>query len=402
MSESLRTKPLEELTVPSTSQIGHDLEIHKTQEVIGSKAADPKLVQKADQLIAQLLAVDISNQATRERAKASVEQLGLELQKRAGVQSEKLKDPIRKLTLRSGEGSTVANALIDLRVQVEALDPARFSLDAGWFSRIVGYLPGVGTPLKRYFTKYESAQTVINAVIRSLEDGREQLKRDNVTLTDDQRMMREMIDKIESAIALGQVLDAKLQAQLDNEIPQTDPRYAFIAEELLFPLRQRIMDLQQQLAVNQQGILAMEIIIRNNKELIRGVNRALNVTVNALRVAVTVALALADQQIVLEKVTALNQTTNELIANTAQRLRTQGTEIQKSASQTQLDMETLKAAFVDINEALQELARFRQEALPQMASSILEMERLTDEASQIIAKKERAARVEPIIPLEVE
>jgi uncharacterized protein YaaN involved in tellurite resistance len=243
---------------------------------------------------------------------------------------------------------------------------------------------------------------VINAVIRSLEDGREQLKRDNVTLTDDQRMMREMIDKIESAIALGQVLDAKLQAQLDNEIPQTDPRYAFIAEELLFPLRQRIMDLQQQLAVNQQGILAMEIIIRNNKELIRGVNRALNVTVNALRVAVTVALALADQQIVLEKVTALNQTTNELIANTAQRLRTQGTEIQKSASQTQLDMETLKAAFVDINEALQELARFRQEALPQMASSILEMERLTDEASQIIAKKERAARVEPIIPLEVE
>ena len=71
-----------------------------------------------------------------------------------------------------------------------------------------------------------------------------------------------------------------------------------------FALRQRRSDLQQQLSVNRQDVLTMEIIIRNNKGLIRGVNRALNVTVGALQVAVTVAMALENQKIVLNKVTA--------------------------------------------------------------------------------------------------
>ena len=58
---------------------------------------------------------------------------------------------------------------------------------------------------------------------------------------------------------------------------------AFVRDELLFTVRQRVMDLQQQLAVTLQGIVATEIIVRNNKELIRGVDRALTVTVSAFR-----------------------------------------------------------------------------------------------------------------------
>ena len=49
----------------------------------------------------------------------------------------------------------------------------------------------------------------------------------------------------------------------------------------------------------------MEIIRRNNLELIRSVERAKTVTVSALRVAVTVASALYHQKIVLEKVNLL-------------------------------------------------------------------------------------------------
>jgi len=75
-------------------------------------------------------------------------------------------------------------------MQVEALDPACFNLDPGWFSRIIGYIPGIGSPLKRYFSKYENAQTIINSIIQSLEMGREQLKRDNITLTEDQKTRR--------------------------------------------------------------------------------------------------------------------------------------------------------------------------------------------------------------------
>jgi uncharacterized protein YaaN involved in tellurite resistance len=119
------------------------------------------------------------------------------------------------------------------------------------------------------------------------------------------------------------LIDQKLSYSLEREVPADDPRYAFIQEELLFPLRQRIQDLQQQLAVNQQGVLAIELIVRNNKELIKGVDRAVNVTINALNVAVTVALALANQKIVLDKIQAVNVVTDRLIAQTAATLRSQ-------------------------------------------------------------------------------
>ena len=118
--------------------------------------------------------------------------------------------------------------------------------------------------------------------------------------------------------------------------------------------------------VNQQGILAIELVIRNNMELIRGVDRATNVTVSALQVAVTLALALANQKIVLEKIQAVNETTDKLIAGTAERLRTQGAEIHKMAvGHAASTSTTLKKAFVDIRAALDDISRFRQEALPQ-------------------------------------
>ena len=122
-------------------------------------------------------------------------------------------------------------------------------------------------------------------------------------------------------------------------MPVGDPRRAVVENEWLFPLRQRIQDLQQQLVVNQQGIMAIDLVIRNNVELMRGVDRATNVTVSALQVAVTLALALANQKITLDKILAVNETTDKLIGQTAERLRTQGVEIHKMASGTSLNID---------------------------------------------------------------
>ncbi|CAM3994217.1 hypothetical protein VRRI112168_09685 [Vreelandella rituensis] len=113
---------------------------------------------------------------------------------------------------------------------------------------------------------------------------------------------------------MGRLIDRRLQDAIAAR-DADDPRRRFLEEELLFPLRQRIVDLQQQLAVSQQGVLALEVIICNNRELMRGVDRAINVTVSALTVAVTVAMAMAmaNQRLVLDRVEALNTTTSQMI-----------------------------------------------------------------------------------------
>jgi uncharacterized protein YaaN involved in tellurite resistance len=381
-----------ENTPPSQPQAELDLDLSvdeaKAELALPEPEPGDELVAKAWDYADQLLSFDPSDEEAREASRQAVDSMGRELQTRAATRTRMLQAPLGDLARASEDGGPVASSLTDLRIEVEKLDPASVDLSPGWFTRMVGYIPGVGSPLKRYFMRYESTQTVIDSIIKSLERGRDELKRDNVTLGEDQKTMRDLTLTLTDQAALGRALDEAITSRLEHEIPLDDPRRSFVEEELLFAIRQRTMDLQQQLAVNQQGVLATELIIRNNRELIRGVDRAIDVTVSALQVAVTVALALAHQKIVLNKVEAINRTTSDLIAGTAERLKTQGTQIHQQASGAMLDMDSLRQAFQDINTAFDEISRYRREALPQMANTILELDSLAAESEAAIERLE--------------
>lgn len=156
-------------------------------------------------------------------------------------------------------------------------------------------------------------------------------------------------------------MDESIEAQIQTaEIEGVDEdKIAFVREEILFPLRQRIMDMQQMIVVNQQGIISLNVIRRNNKELIRGVKRAQNVTVSALRTGVMVASALYDQKIVMEKINILNQTTENIIESTSHMLKEQGSEIQKHSAETMISPEVLKASLLKLFRLLRMSALIR-------------------------------------------
>jgi len=364
-------------------------------------AEDKELRAKAEEAVKQLLEIDPSDLEEKNSGVAAVETMAADLQKMSGRRSNMLQQTIGTLARTGEDGGPVANSLVDLQNKVEELDPNKFDFSSNWVRRALGSLPFVGTPISQYFARYQSAESVISNIVASLEKGRDQLKRDIITLEDDQKHLHQLAEALRKVIAYAQMVDKVLTEKLDNELTSDDPRTAFIKEEIQFPLRQRIMDLQQQLVVTQQGVLTLEVIKRNNKELIRGVTRALGVTINALQIAVTLALALANQRIVLEKVEAVNKTTDQLIAENAAKLRTQGVEIHKQAASAQLSMEVLKQAFADITAAIDDIARFRQEALPTMAKSILEMDSMTAQAAESIHKMDEAKKVEKHYGLEI-
>ncbi|MEM7253885.1 MAG: toxic anion resistance protein [Pseudomonadota bacterium] len=377
------------LSLPVVDTIKKELAL-TAPETITVDSQDSELSNHADAIVAELISLDAADLERRRQARSAVESMAVDAQQDAARRSAMLKEPLAKLSTRAEDGGEVATSLVDLRQQVEELDPAGMDFSLSWLGRLLSKIPGVGTPLRRYFARYESSSRVIDDIIASLKKGQDQLKRDNITLGEDQKQMREATLRLEQAVKLGQLIDQKLEHRLSRELANDEERSKFVKEELLFPLRQRIQDLQQQLLVSQQGVLTSELITRNNKELIRGVDRSLNVTVNALQTAVTLALALNHQKIVLDKVEAVTNTTNDLIAGTAERLKQQGAEIQKRASSTALDMEVLKNAFADIKEALDDVSRYRQEALPQMAKNILEMDQMAAEAETAIQNAEKA------------
>ncbi len=374
------------------------------KEVIATEetsVVDKETQQHADAAINKLLALDPTNSEEKEHGIAAVENMGAELQKMSARRSNMLKQTISTLAKAGEDGGPVAKSLVDLQMKVEELDPHNFEFTTNFLRRLLTLIPGIGTPIARYFAQYQSAESVIANIITSLEKGKDQLKRDNITLADDQAHFHQLAEHLKKTIAYAQLIDSKLSEKIELEMTADDPKTKFLKEEVLFPLRQRIIDLQQQLAVSQQGELTIEVVRRNNKELIRGVNRALNVTVNALQIAVTLALALANQKIVLEKIEAINSTTNDLIAKTAANLKMQGAEIHKKAASAQLDIEVLKQAFDDINAALEDISKYRQDALPKMAGTIIEMDALSLRADESVKKFKNAEKIDDDFGLEI-
>lgn len=343
-------------------------------EDTGTADSEAALAAEADAFVSRILEAD-AGRAQHQRE--AVDTMGSDAQQEAAHRSAMLQTPLRQLAHQGDDGGPVARSLEALRGRMDGLDPHRYSLSRGGVSRLLGRIPGVGSPMQRYFRRFETAQEALDAIIHDLEAGRDMLRRDNLTLSDDQAALRASMTRLEREVALGRLIDDRLVA-VAAEHEAEHPRRTFLENELLFPLRQRITDLQQQLAVAQQGVLALEVVIRNNRELMRGVDRAINVTVSALNVAVTVAMALANQRLVLDRVEALNSGTSDMIAGTAKALRGQGVDIQNRAASTSLDMEQLEQAFTDVLTAIDEVSRYRREALPRLDEQIDRLDQLAD------------------------
>ena len=381
------------LQVATKEAMQSELEIPVAQSgklmIIDEVKVDPEVENKAQAFVDQLLNPDIQTAQRRD----AVDNLGARTTEKARQYSAMLSQPIKSLKSAAVDGGgPIANGLVELTMQVEELDPVQLN-ETGAVSRMLGMIPGVGKPIKRYFMKFESAQTIIERIMQSLEVGRKQLILDNKVLSADQERMREITLQLQKVIAIAQRMDELLAEKLETgEIEDVEAK--FIETELLFPMRQKIQDLHQQLLVNQQGFIAIEIIIRNNRELIRGVKRAKDVTLTALQVAVTVALALNNQKIVLDKITALNTTTDRLLSSTSEMLASQGVGIQKQASTTMLNMDSLKSNFQILGQAVKDLAEFRQKALPEMANAITAMGELAKEAEQEIQNMEKGDAVQ--------
>ncbi len=346
------------------------------------------LTAQADHVVKAIMAIDSKDLLAQQKQASAISSLGSSIQIKLAQQSKMLSQPMAALVHEAEDGGAVANSLLSLQEQVNVINPNHVDFTMSTIRRIFAKLPGVGTTLSRWFAKYQTVGAVIQDIITSLKDGKSLLERDNKTLVDDQRRMRELTFKLEEYIELGQLLDQKLAHAIESQMGADDVRLAFLQDEVLFPLRQRIIDLQQQLAVNQQGVLATEVIVRNNKELVKGVDRALNVTVTALNTAATLQVALVRQRKVLKGVQAVTKTTNDLLVETSKTLKTQGVEIQKQATEAQLDIEKLKEAFTNVDQAINDISQFRRNALPKMAASIIEMDDITKKMGDSIEKME--------------
>jgi uncharacterized protein YaaN involved in tellurite resistance len=316
----------------------------------------------------------------------SIESFGKETMKTSTTKNELLSVSVGKLSKSGDEGSVVAKSLADLQMQIKDLDPSAID-----FAK-KGVLGKFFNPLRAYFKRYEKADAVIADIVMSLEKGKARLKNDNVTLELEQENLRKLTKNLQREIELGLLMDSSIERQIEEAKAQgvAEEKIKFIAEEILFPLRQKVQDMQAMSTINYNGILAFEVAMRTNKEIIRGVDRTNTVTISALKNAVTVASTLCNQRIVLNQINALNQTTSKLIEGTSQVLKQQVVETQKQAIETTIPVEVLKKSFEDILEAMNSMNTYKQEALPKMKETIRQFQELATRGEKEVKQIENS------------
>ncbi|HET9459218.1 MAG TPA: toxic anion resistance protein [Sphingomicrobium sp.] len=319
-----------------------------------------------------------------------------EIAEAAGASNRFLDRPVKAIDKDTGIGAD----LTELRRTVEALDPK----EATKTRKFLGIIP-FGNRIDRYFDKYRSSQTHISRILGSLANGKDELLMDNAAIDTERANLWKTMHRLEQMVHISKSLDRQLEDKA-NELDSTDPAKAkAIRETALFYVRQRTTDLLTQMAVTVQGYLALDLVKKNNVELVKGVDRASTTTVSALRTAVTVAQALTNQKLVLEQIGALNTTTAGMIDTTGEMLRTQTAAIHEQAASSTIPLETLQRAFQNIYDTMDQIDRFKLEALDNMKQTVNTLTSEVEKSKGYIARAEgvEKARLEgpsPLTPLE--
>jgi uncharacterized protein YaaN involved in tellurite resistance len=345
-----------------------------------------QITEAVQSFVDSLVTMDVHS-PDYERKVESVNQLGnREIQRSAEVSNRFLERPTTSLERGLGSGSNVSKSLIALRREVEDLDPGK----QGFERKFLGVFP-FGNNLRDYFHRYQSSQANLNAIIQSLYHGQDELRKDNVAIEQEKVSMWAMKGRLEQYTFMAARLDEALTSKI-RQLELTDPEKArSLQENVLFYVRQKRQDLLTQLAVNMQGYLALDLVRKNNQELVKGVDRATTTTVSALRTAVIVAQALTNQKLVLDQITALNTTTGNLIESTSKLLREQTGVIQSQAANATIDIQKLQTAFNNVYATIDMIDKYKVNALDSMQRTI---DTLTGEIDRAKVYVERSRRAE--------
>jgi len=347
-----------------------------------------KLEANVDAFVADLVAQDAASPEFGKRVDQLTAMGRKEIAAAAGMSNRFLDRPIRAMDKDTGVGANLA----ELRRTVEELDPGRQgNLSSG--RKFLGIIP-FGNKLKNYFDSYTSAQGHIKAILDRLASGKDELLMDNAAIDVERQKLWEAMGNLEQMIHIAKTLDAKLEDTAAN-LDHSDPAKAkAIRESALFYVRQRHQDLLTQMAVTVQGYLALDLVKKNNVELVKGVDRAGNTTVAALRTAVTVAQAMTNQRLVLQQITALNTTTADIIDSTGKLLRENTGKIHEMAASSTIPLETLQRAFQNIYDTMDSVDTFKLKALEAMKQTVDTLSGEVEKSRGYIARAEGAAQAQ--------
>lgn len=412
-----------DLTLGVDSPQGSSLVEAKRSHLTGEVRQE--LATKATEFVSAVLELEVGSRAFEDRVNAILQAGANELRQSASTSGRILRRPAAIMEFGSS-GKTITGSLSELRTSVEGLDPSKqkglldrskwhvaiptmnqpihmAALTAGVVGGLgmllfhpilsvafaalsMGGLIRFGSKLRAYFLRFKSADSHLAAILETLRQGKRTLEEDRAALLEDKDRFTAVNRSLERYDFLFEQIDERLQQALVS-IESNDLHNAErLRNELVFYIRERRRTLLEQQGVNSQAVLTYDLIARTNRELIRGVDNAMTVTMTALRIAVASSLALGSERLVLSSIGGLAETTSALIEQTSITLKQQVPKIYGQAAAPSIGIEQLGRAFANVYEAIDSVEGAHSSALGSMQTSITHLKSLIDGAQEHLSR----------------
>jgi uncharacterized protein YaaN involved in tellurite resistance len=289
------------------------------------------------------------------------------------------------------EDTSAFKAIQDMRGHLDDLNPGKAG-DLFQPQKLLGIIP-FGNKLQAYFRKYESAGSQLQKSMQQIYAARDDMQRDVVEIEAVRTKLWEAMQKLGGAIHFAEKLDSHLAAKVDS-LQATDPERAkALQQEVLFYARQNLTDMLTQQAVCTNGYLALDVLKKTGREMMNGCSRVATTGMSALAVAQTVARATGNQIQVMEMLTGVNASIENLITETGKQLNTHVDKTAQFSSNPMIGIEKIKEMFDQTYKAMDAMDTFRAKAIDVMGqNNAIMQEQLAMSEKYVDRVREQKAR----------
>ena len=290
------------------------------------------------------------------------------------------------------ENKKVVKSLMDMENKIVELNPAKAGInwdDPLRGGRIFGIkLPFIGDKLQKYIQKTRDASQYIEMVNKELDEGSRIIRESIGEIDLEKQKNLEITMRSNEYLYLNSAIVKKVESRMiENKL--NDKEKELVTEVILYPLEQKKSDLNTQIHVAITSYYGLDVIQKNNKELLRGVQRCQMVALPALNTSITMASALADQKNVHDTVGAINQTAEEMLNNVSTMVSSQSQQIQKSAQSETIKRKSIMDNYKKIEDALKKTSEYRLQAHAALKKDNEKMEELTKNAVSMMTANKR-------------
>jgi uncharacterized protein YaaN involved in tellurite resistance len=296
---------------------------------------------------------------------------------------------------RNHELGDTGALLSDVIAKAKGLDPASLTKQ-DFITRLFG---GVRRAIFRFQSRFETVAAQIDHITVELEKRIDILRRDVTMLDGLHDQTRDSIGQLDAYIAAGKAfavefrngpladLEAKAKAASGDGTQDMMAAQNFQdAVQSLDRLEKRVMYLQQARQIAIQQLPQIRIVQSGDTTLVESLQASITLTIPAWKQKMVLLLGLTRQEEALGMQKTVTDTTNQMLRQASEMMKTQAVDIERQSQRGIVDIETLAKTNQDLIDTIQGVMQVQAEGRKKRATIEQELERQTQALKTALAQ----------------